>query len=322
MLNDDDYDEAESSQSLTSKSKRQKMKKKQRRSRITINDAVENEIAKRQENFYDIDTKIKKSMQSAAMFNMSLNKSRNNTSKHFLKRKIKSAFEREPLEKSKQFFNVLFIPNVNMFNPTPTVPNFKPNIPQQLGSTSTSLTSKTPVISSNPVTNLIPTITKPVSEFKPVEKQSSIIQIGNLTNLTPEVVKKPEQSSSIIQINLGNNEIKPKPEEIPKKPEGNAQQKQIIKQLVERYFSNPEKLKSEMPPNDFLKLQNFIKKNLGQGQGVPAGGLTTTSSNNISIPQQPTGGDMNIQMLKNNLTGPSVSVSLNSGNNNPSQYKN
>jgi hypothetical protein len=294
-MNDDDYYEIESSQSLKSKSKRQKMKK-QRRSRITINDAVETEIGRKE--VYDIDTKIKKSIQSASLFNTSLNKNRNGIAKHFLKRKVKAAFEREPLEKSKHFFNVLFIPNTNMFNP-PQIQNIKPT-PQQ------TLMAKPNVATTNPVN--IPS-TK-ISEFRqeiikkpsiPEPTASNIIQI----NQPVEVIKKPEQSSSIIQINL---DPKPKIEEPPKvaKPE-NAQQKQIIKQLVERYFSNPEKLRSEMPPNDFLKLQNFIKKNLGHLSNVP-----NISSNTSLTIQQPSTGDVNIQMLKNNLTGPSVSVSLNS----------
>jgi hypothetical protein len=67
---------------------------------------------------YDPDTRYKKIILSALSFNDYLNSSRRQTSKHFLKRKVKAAFEREPIEKGKGFcFNVPFIPNLSMFTP-------------------------------------------------------------------------------------------------------------------------------------------------------------------------------------------------------------
>lgn len=73
---------------------------------------------------YDPDTRHKKIILSALSFNDYLNSSRRQTSKHFLKRKVKAAFEREPIEKGKGFcFNVPFLPNLSMFStPQPTQP--------------------------------------------------------------------------------------------------------------------------------------------------------------------------------------------------------
>ena len=59
---------------------------------------------------------------AASIYNEYLKNERAQISKHFLKRKLKSAFEREPLDKCKGFFNVPFIPSSNMFS-TNTNPN-------------------------------------------------------------------------------------------------------------------------------------------------------------------------------------------------------
>ena len=91
--------------------------KKARRSRIIISDVLENSNENKRE-IFDPETRYKKNILSALAFNDYLNTSRRQTSKHFLKRKVKAAFEREPIEKGKGFcFNVPFIPNMSMFNP-------------------------------------------------------------------------------------------------------------------------------------------------------------------------------------------------------------
>jgi hypothetical protein len=58
---------------------------------------------------------LKKSVLSAVEFNKFLNNSRISIGKHFLKRKVKAAYEREPLSKSKGFFNLAFIPTPSLF---------------------------------------------------------------------------------------------------------------------------------------------------------------------------------------------------------------
>ena len=62
------------------------------------------------------EAKYRNSILGATMYNEYLKNERTLVSKHFLKRKLKSAFEREPLDKCKGFFNVPFIPTMNMFN--------------------------------------------------------------------------------------------------------------------------------------------------------------------------------------------------------------
>ena len=62
------------------------------------------------------ETKYRNSILNANMYNEYFKNERSQISKHFLKRKLKSAFEREPLDKCKGFFNVQFIPTVNMFS--------------------------------------------------------------------------------------------------------------------------------------------------------------------------------------------------------------
>ena len=64
-------------------------------------------------------------------YNQVLCNNRAQIQSHFLKRKIKAAYEREPLEKNKGFFNVPFIPNIQMFQ-SPQAPtlNIMPNINQ------------------------------------------------------------------------------------------------------------------------------------------------------------------------------------------------
>jgi hypothetical protein len=56
---------------------------------------------------YDKETKYLKSVNSAVIFNDYVNRTRSQNTRHFLKRKVKAAFEREPIEKGKGFyFNV------------------------------------------------------------------------------------------------------------------------------------------------------------------------------------------------------------------------
>jgi hypothetical protein len=357
MLNDEEYDEVESSQSVTSKSKKTKnIRKKQRRSRITINDKIETEVPKRE--IYDLETKIRKTNQSAVQFNMSLNKNRAGISKHFLKRKIKAAFEREPLEKAKPFFNVLFIPNLSMFQTQPTPPQQVPSsikhnapVPMNLSSGNKSMsTGGTPSNVITPrVTEFKPDLTKRPTGIETPQQTFSVatnnIPVSNITigDNKPQEIKKPEQiGSNIIQIRLGDNSgssnVKPSDDQ-PKpmiKPELTPQQKQnlLIKQLVEKYLSNPEKLRSEMSPHDFLKLQHFIKKNMSHANSGSGGGnaphnpivptnnpniatnnnIANNSNNNIASNLHASVENVNIQLLKNNLSGPSVSVNLNNIN--------
>lgn len=75
------------------------------------------------------EAKYRNSILSATIYNEYLRNERIQISKHFLKRKLKAAFEREPLDKCKGFFNVPFIPSANMFNIQPTNP--QQPIPQQ-----------------------------------------------------------------------------------------------------------------------------------------------------------------------------------------------
>ena len=67
------------------------------------------------------ETKYRNSILNANIYNEYLKNERSQISKHFLKRKLKSAFEREPLDKCKGFFNVPFIPTLNMFSLHPSV---------------------------------------------------------------------------------------------------------------------------------------------------------------------------------------------------------
>jgi len=80
---------------------------------------------------YDPETKYLKSIISAKNYNEILSETRSTISKHFLKRKVKAAFEREPLEKNKSFFNIPFLPNANMFA-APPQPQPVSNMPGQL----------------------------------------------------------------------------------------------------------------------------------------------------------------------------------------------
>jgi hypothetical protein len=77
------------------------------------------------------EAKYRNSLIAATIYNEYLKNERAQISKHFLKRKLKSAFEREPLDKCKGFFNVPFIPSVNMFtsitNPNTQQPASLPN---------------------------------------------------------------------------------------------------------------------------------------------------------------------------------------------------
>jgi hypothetical protein len=76
---------------------------------------------------------------SGKNYNDMLIETRTTISKHFLKRKVKAAFEREPLEKNKTFFNIPFLPTANMFatlpQPTPqpiqNTSNYQHNRPIQ-----------------------------------------------------------------------------------------------------------------------------------------------------------------------------------------------
>ena len=78
-----------------------------------------------------METKLKKSVYSALAFNHNLNSNRRENSKHFLKRKIKAAYEREPIEKNKSFFNVALIPNANMFATSASNQGVSSNNPQR-----------------------------------------------------------------------------------------------------------------------------------------------------------------------------------------------
>lgn len=98
-----------------------------RRSRIIISENNDNSMDFRRE-VYDPETKYLKSIISAKNYNDYLTETRTTISKHFLKRKVKAAFEREPLEKNKSFFNIPFLPNANMFA-APPQPQPAPNMP-------------------------------------------------------------------------------------------------------------------------------------------------------------------------------------------------
>lgn len=102
-----------------------------RRSRIIMSENNDNSMDFRRE-IYDPETKYLKSIISAKNYNEMLSETRNTISKHFLKRKVKAAFEREPLEKNKSFFNIPFLPNANMFAAPPqTQPAANVAPPQQ-----------------------------------------------------------------------------------------------------------------------------------------------------------------------------------------------
>ena len=73
------------------------------------------------------EAKYRNSILAATMYNEYLKNERSQISKHFLKKKLKSAFEREPLDKCKGFFNVPFIPSMNMFAVTNNTTNQQPN---------------------------------------------------------------------------------------------------------------------------------------------------------------------------------------------------
>ena len=100
-----------------------------RRSRIIISENNDNSMDFRRE-IYDPETKLLKSIISAKNYNEMLSETRATISKHFLKRKVKAAFEREPLEKNKSFFNIPFYPNANMFAAQPQ-PAANMPVPQQ-----------------------------------------------------------------------------------------------------------------------------------------------------------------------------------------------
>lgn len=103
--------------------KTKKNKQKIRRSRIIINELGDTNEKKE---VYDPETKYKKNLISAYAFNDQINSCRKRNSKHFLKRKVKAAFEREPIEKGKGFnFNVPFIPTALMFVPPQPVPQIQ-----------------------------------------------------------------------------------------------------------------------------------------------------------------------------------------------------
>jgi len=93
------------------------IKKKIRRSRIIICEPNESLNENYKKDVYDPETKYKKSIISAMLFNGNLDLNRKQISQEFLKKKVKSAFEREPIEKSKGFyFNVPFMPSIAMFS--------------------------------------------------------------------------------------------------------------------------------------------------------------------------------------------------------------
>jgi len=96
--------------------KKRKIKTKAERY-LGISESSDEEKEQKRENLSitDLYTNYKISITTAVNYNISVNKSRESISKHFLKRKIKAAFEREPLEKNKGFFNVPFVPTLSMF---------------------------------------------------------------------------------------------------------------------------------------------------------------------------------------------------------------
>ena len=155
--------------------------KKNRRSRIIISDASEIINDNRKE-IYDAETKIKKSIISAIRFNDSLNENRKETSKVFLKRKIKSAFEREPIDKTKGFFNVPFVPMPGMFSVIP--PNQPPT-----GSLSSQQANR-PINPSQPPNPNVPS------------------KISNNPNLNPTSIQNLSQNDQTVVINMN----KPKEE--------------------------------------------------------------------------------------------------------------
>ena len=248
------------------------LKKKKRRSRIIINNE-QNESIENKREYYDSDTKLKKSILSAVSYNRFLNSGRNKISKHFLKRKIKSAYEREPLDKVKPFFNVLFIPSANMFNP-PQPQNVVPQV--------------NPLIQKQNIQQA--KIEKPIEPSKPMFNSISEIKAVEVKNEIPKI------EPNVIQIRL--NETKQEKPITVKPQDLSQQQKQslIFKQLCEKYMNNPEKMKNELSPHDLQKLQMFIKKNLNSSQE-----------------------QLNLQILKNNLSGTPVSINIGNQKTNPIQ---
>lgn len=318
--------------------KKRETNKKKRRSRITINDNTEPAEIKRE--YYDSETKLKKSIQSAVTFNRYINNERNRLSKHFLKRKVKAAFEREPIDKTKNTFNVLFYPSLAMFNPpsqpmpsqsvnnpnlqrpqismtkpilTERPPEIKKNIPvftsdSRINNSSTTENRTEPILMNNIgqqnvlAPHIIPQIQPQININPQIHVHSTISKPTSEQFISKEVNKEKMIEPNVIQIRL-NEQTKPDEKKIVKSnlPE-NSQQRQnaIFKQLCEKYMSNPEKMKNELSPHDLQKLQMLIRKN-----------LTQNSQQNSNMDQ------INLQILKNNLNGVPVSMNLGKSNNNP-----
>jgi len=106
----------------------------------------EDEVKKERE--FDFDASYKISLNTARNYNQLLCNDRAQFQSHFLKRKIKAAYEREPLEKNKGFFNVPFIPNIQMFQ-SPSQPTTSANVVPNNQ-------DKKPIMNKTPSSNNIP----------------------------------------------------------------------------------------------------------------------------------------------------------------------
>jgi hypothetical protein len=300
MTEYDDYnplinlDEDSSVSAGDNKKKRNEMMKKKRRSRITINDNTEAVEIKRE--YYDAETKLKKSTQSATAFNRYINSDRVKIQKHFLKRKVKAALEREHLDKSKCFFNVLFYPNMAMFNP-PSQQVSQPINPMQ----KQAIPMAKPILMERPpeIKKNIPVFTSDSknSEIKPELQYIAPKQILNQPSLyiTPEPIIKPLEPEKKIDQTPVTEDKKVKPlTEI-------SRRDTMYKILCEQYMNNPEKIKNELSPHDLHKLQMFIRKNLTQQSNMD---------------------QINLQILRNNLNGAPVPMNLKPQNTQPQPRSN
>lgn len=176
-----------------------------RRSRIIISDNIENSNDNNKREIYDSETKYKKSIISAVAFNEFLNNSRADAAKHFLKRKVKAAYEREPIDKNKAFFNVSFLPTMAMFMP-PAQQSQGINISSGMPSSNPGINLSRNTQSSN--TNLNPVLNKPMNTHIP--NAHSTVQNSNLINPNQnkqEIIKAPlleeaqSQTSNIPSLN-------------------------------------------------------------------------------------------------------------------------
>lgn len=96
-------------QTISKTSSSSKLRKK------VVEDTPENREHQDLELQADLESKIHKSKISAVAYNYEFNNQRAENLKLFLKKKIKRAYEREPIPKERAFFNIPFLPNAHMF---------------------------------------------------------------------------------------------------------------------------------------------------------------------------------------------------------------